>query len=101
MQQAKTYFEQIAVETVKKIATEPPESSAIEEDRVSLEMQGKGTSSQEDLRQLAQRIQEEQDPRKMIELVEQLIGALDDEKHLKPPTPGDNHFATHRSNQGE
>ena len=83
MQQSKTYFEQIAVKTVKKIATEPPETSAIEEDRVSLEMQDKVTSSQEDWRKLAQRVQEEQDPRKMIELVQQLIVALDDEETLK------------------
>lgn len=92
MQEAKTYFEQIAVETVKKIATEPPENSAIEKDRVSFEMQDNGTTSQ-DWRQLAQRIQEEQDPRKMIELAQQLITALEDDKPLKPPAQGDNHFA--------
>jgi hypothetical protein len=84
MQQSKTYFEQIAVETVKKIATELPETNATETNRVVFEMQDKGRSSQEDWRLLAQRIQEEQDPRKMLELVQQLLDALEDRKTLKP-----------------
>jgi hypothetical protein len=84
MHQSKTYFEQIAVETVKKIATELPETNATETNRVVFEMQDKGTSSQEDWRRLAQRIQEEQDPRKMLELVQQLLDALEDRKTLKP-----------------
>jgi hypothetical protein len=91
MQQSKTYFEQIAVETVKKIATELPETNATETNRVVFEMQDKGTSSQEDWRRLAQRIQEEQDPRKMLELVQQLLDALEDRKTLKPlPTQSTN-----------
>jgi hypothetical protein len=84
MQQSKTYFEQIAVETVKKIATELPETNPTETNRVVFEMQDKGTSSQEDWRRLAQRIQEEQDPRKMLELVQQLLDALENRKTLKP-----------------
>ena len=91
MQQSKTYFEQIAVETVKKIATELPETNATETNRVVFEMQDKGTSSQDDWRRLAQRIQEEQDPRKMLELVQQLLDALEDRKTLKPlPTQSTN-----------
>jgi hypothetical protein len=91
MQQSKTYFEQIAVETVKKIATELPETNATETNRVVFEMQDKGTSSQEDWRRLAQRIQEEQDPRKMLELVQQLLDVLEDRKTHKPlPTQSTN-----------
>jgi hypothetical protein len=85
MQQSKTYFEQIAVETVKKIATELPETNARETDRVGFGMQEKGASSQEDWRHLAQRIQEEQDPGKMLELVQQLLDALEDRKPFKHP----------------
>jgi hypothetical protein len=84
MQQSKTYFEQIPVETVKKIATELPETNATETGRFGFEMQDKAASSQEDWRHLAQRIQEEQDPRKMLELVQQLLDALEDRKTLKP-----------------
>ena len=80
MQEAKTYFEQIAVETVKKVATELPAANATEKDGVGFEAQEEGTSSQGDWRQLAQRVQEEQDPGKMLGLVEQLITALDDDK---------------------
>jgi len=91
MRQSKTYFEQIAVETVKKIATELPETNATETNRVVFEMQDKGTSSQEDWRRLAQRIQEEQDPRKMLELVQQLLDVLEDRKTHKPlPTQSTN-----------
>jgi hypothetical protein len=91
MQQSKTYFEQIAVETVKKIATELPETNVTETNRVVFEMQDKGTSSQEDWRRLAQRIQEEQDPRKMLELVQQLLDVLEDRKTHKPlPTQSTN-----------
>jgi hypothetical protein len=84
MQQSKTHFEQIAVETVKKIATEIPENNAIEKDCISFKTHNKGTFSQKDWRQLAQRAQEEQDPQKMVELVQQLIAALEEEKLLKP-----------------
>lgn len=91
MRQSKTYFEQIAVETVKKIATELPGTNATETNRVVFEMHDKGTSSQEDWRRLAQRIQEEQDPRKMLELVQQLLDVLEDRKTHKPlPTQSTN-----------
>ncbi|MGA8622509.1 MAG: hypothetical protein WB660_28805 [Candidatus Sulfotelmatobacter sp.] len=83
MQESKTHFEQISVEAVKQIATELSESSAIENDRLSSETQNEVTSSQKDWRQLAQRIQQEQDPKKMTRLVHQLVATLDEKKFPK------------------
>lgn len=70
MQESKLHFEQIAVETVRKIATELPASSAIENDGLSFETQDEVTCS--DLRQLAQRLQQEQDPAVFNKLVVQM-----------------------------
>jgi hypothetical protein len=88
MQKSKTHFEQIPVEIVKKIAKDIPANNAIEPDRVDVETQGEVTATQEDWRQLAQRVQQEMDPNKMIGLVEQLIITFDNEKARKslPPT---------------
>lgn len=87
MPASKTYFGQIPVETVKKIATELPESSGIENDSVSSETQDEITSSHTDWRQLAERVQQEPNPKKMLELAEQLVSALDNETLRKsPPT---------------
>lgn len=72
-----TYFEQVAVETVMKIATELPQRSAIENDGVSLETQDEITPNQKDWRRLAQLIQQEQDPERLTQLTEQLIAALE------------------------
>lgn len=77
MQRTKTYFEQIPVETVKRIATELPDMAETDGVPVSLKMQDKAASSPEVWRQLAQRIQEESDSAKMGELVQQLLDALD------------------------
>jgi hypothetical protein len=74
---SETHFEQIAVETVKKIATELPRSSAIEDDSVSSETQDKITPNQRDWRTLARLIQQEQDPERLTQLTEQLIAALE------------------------
>jgi hypothetical protein len=88
MQKSKTHFEQIPVETVKKIAKDLPENKAVERDSVEVETPREVTATQEDWRQLAQRVQQEMDPNKMIGLVEQLIATFDNEKASKslPPT---------------
>lgn len=77
MQESKLHFEQIAVETVRKIARELPASSAIENDGLSFETQDEVTVSQTDLRQLAQRLQQEQDPAVFNKLVVQMHNLLE------------------------
>jgi hypothetical protein len=88
MQKSKTHFEQIPVETVKKIAKNLPENKAVGPDSVDVETQREVTATQEDWRQLAQRVQQDMDPNKMIGLVEQLIITFDNKKARKslPPT---------------
>jgi hypothetical protein len=88
MQKLKTHFEQIPVATVKKIAKELPENTAIEADRIDVETQREVTNTQEDWRHLAERVQQEPDPTKMIALVEQLIVTFDkgDARKSLPPT---------------
>jgi hypothetical protein len=86
MRASETHFAQISVEAVKKIATERLESNAMENDIVSSEPQNQVTSSQTDWRQLAQRVLQEPNPKKMLELAEQLGSVLDDEQlHTSPP----------------
>jgi hypothetical protein len=85
MQESKTHFEKIPVETVKKIAQELPENN----DGVSGETQDETTSPLERWRDVAQKVQQEQDPNRMIELVQQLIATFDEEqlrKRLRPRT---------------
>jgi hypothetical protein len=67
----KTHFEQIPVETVKKIANEFPETSAVQAlDEIA--------PAQENWRELAKQVQEEQDPRRMTDLVTQLLAEFDE-----------------------
>ncbi len=71
MQTSKTHFEQIPVETVKKIATELPGTGIVRpRDGIS--------PPQERWRELAMQVQEEQDPKRFTELVTQLIVAFDE-----------------------
>jgi hypothetical protein len=74
---SETYFKQIAVDTVKKIATDVPQRCAMENDGVSLEAQDEIMPNQKDWRRLAQLIQLEQDPERLTQLTEQLIAALE------------------------
>jgi hypothetical protein len=83
MRGSKTYFEQIPVETVKKIVKEVPENNAIGNDSVSGETQDPVAPPSEDWREVARKVQQEQDPNRMIGLVEQLIGKLDEERRRK------------------
>ena len=80
MQKSKTYFEQIPVEVVKKIAQEIPVKNAIENESVSAVTRDWVTPGEEQWRELAKRVQREQDPNTMIGLVQQLIETLDKEK---------------------
>jgi hypothetical protein len=85
MRTSKTHFERIPVETVKKIAKDLREDSAIESSvDVETPREVAAAPAQEDWRQLAQRVQQELDPNRMIGLVEQLIVTFDKEKARKP-----------------
>lgn len=82
MPKPKTYFEQVPVETVKKIAQALPENSALENQISPVETQD-GPSAQDRWRDVAQKVQQEQDPKRMIQLVEQLIATFDEEERGK------------------
>ena len=70
MRASKTHFEQIPVETVKKIAKELPETSGVQTlDEVM--------PPQENWRELAKQVQEEQDPKRITQLVTQLLAEFD------------------------
>jgi hypothetical protein len=86
MRTSKTHFAQISVEAVKKIATELPDSNPIKNDGVSSETQDKVTSSHTGWRQLAQQVLQEPNPKRMLELAEELVSVLDDEK-LRTSSP--------------
>jgi hypothetical protein len=71
MRASKTHFEQIPVETVRKIAKELPESRAVQPlDEI--------TPPQEHWQELAKQVQTEQDPNRLTELVTQLLAAFDE-----------------------
>lgn len=83
MPESKTFFEQIPIETAKRIATEFPEENLIESEGGDTEMPGQVRFPQESWREVAQQVLDEQDPKRMVELAEQLIAKLDLEKTLK------------------
>jgi hypothetical protein len=87
MRAPKTYFEQIPVETVKKIAKELDENNPIENDSVRVQAPDELTSPQERWRELAKRVQQEDDPNRMIRLVQELIATFDDEQRRKRLPP--------------
>ena len=70
MRTSKTYFEQIPVETVRQIAKELPETSVVQ-------AQDEIVPPQENWRELAKQVQEEQDPKRLTDLVTQLLLAFD------------------------
>jgi hypothetical protein len=71
MQRSKRHFQQVPLEIVKKIAKELPETSAVRElDEI--------TPPQEHWREVAKQVQQEQDPKRMTELVQQLLAELDE-----------------------
>jgi hypothetical protein len=67
MKTPKIHFEKIPVEAVRKL---------VEAIRVP---------KQEDWRELAQRIQVETDPNKMLEMIQIMMEKFDEEKHRKGP----------------
>jgi hypothetical protein len=71
MRAAKTHFEQIPVETVKRIANELHETGVVP-------VQDEITPAQEQWRKLARQIQQERDSTKMTKLVHQLLTELDE-----------------------
>jgi len=83
MLKAGIHFEQISVEIVKKIATQHPQSSSIGNGAWSCEARDERMSFQEEWRQLAQQVQQEADPQRLIHLMQQLLDALDEEKLRK------------------
>lgn len=89
MSEPKTHFEQIPVETVKKIATiipakEFPQDDAIGDDTAEIETQEKVTPADERWRVVAQKVRHEEDPQKMIGLIQELIATFDDEHKCRP-----------------
>ena len=83
MAASKTFYEQIPIETVKRIAKEFPEENAIGSDGENTEMTEEVRSPRESWRELAQQVQNERDSKKMSVLVEQLIATLDQEEACK------------------
>ena len=69
MRASKTHFEQIPVETVKRIATELPETGVVQARYEP--------TPRERWREVALQVQQEQDPNKMTELVQQLLAEFD------------------------
>jgi len=66
----KTHFEQIPVETVKRIATELPETSVIDD-------RDERALPQERWRETARQVVEERDPQKITQLVQRLLAEFD------------------------
>ena len=81
MRAAKTYFQQIPVDTVMRIATRLPDNDVAEDDSVMVETRDEISSPpQEGWRAVAQQIQQERDPKMMSILVQKLIAELDEEE---------------------
>ena len=83
MAASKTFFEQIPIEIVMRIATEFRGENAIGSDGGNTEMSDEGRSPRESWREVAQKVQHERDPKRMTELIEQLIATLDQEQVCK------------------
>ena len=99
MEAAKTYFEQIPIETVKTIAKEFPDKSGIGSLSETTKTQDEVRPPRERWREIAEKVQQECDPQKMIVLVQQLIETLDQEKSAKEPP--DTPHARNRSGETE
>jgi hypothetical protein len=83
MAASKTFFEQIPIETVKRIAMEFPAENVTERDGGNTEMSDEVSSPRESWREVAQQVLDEPDPKRVVELAEQLIATLDREKLCK------------------
>ena len=76
MRESKTHFEQIPVETVRKIAKKFPAKLARGNHRGCAGTQDEGMSARERWREVAQGGQREGNPKKMIGPVQQFMGTL-------------------------
>jgi hypothetical protein len=81
MKASKTHFEQIPVATVKQIAQALP--NGLEIDDVTIKSQDGVPPRQERWREIAKKAELQSDPEKLIELVEELIAAFDEEEDRK------------------
>jgi hypothetical protein len=89
MRAAKTHFEQIPVDTVLKVAKRLPENNVDGNDSVNVETQDEVSSpNEEGWREVAQQVQQEQDPKRLSGLVQKLLIELDEEKLRKNGTIG-------------
>lgn len=78
MEQSKTNFEQVPLELVRKLAKEFPREDEFEDGALKVTAQKEAELAHESWRAVAERVQHEKDPSKMMELVEQLIAKLDE-----------------------
>ncbi len=90
----KTYFEQIPVARVKEIAEPLLDTDESENDGISIpQAHNNATPAPDSWREIAQQVQKETNPTKVIELVQQLIARFDEQERTttivpseKPPT---------------
>jgi hypothetical protein len=92
MPATKTHFEQIPVETVRKIAVEipaqtpekivnpTPSSEEVVSDKMNVHGHAEVASEPERWREMALKVQQEQNPEKIVGLVQQLIATFDEEQ---------------------
>ena len=83
MEASNTHFEQIPIATVKRIARKFSDKNVSESDSVNTETQNQVSSHHEGWREVAQKVQHEGDPKRMIDLVEQLIAMFDEQELCK------------------
>ena len=86
MRKSKIHFEQIPVETVRKIAKKFPAKLARGNHRGCAGTLDEVMSSRERWREVAQKVQREESPKKMIGPVQRFMGAFDVEQlHKRLP----------------
>jgi hypothetical protein len=83
MAMSNTFFEQIPIETVKRITKEFPEENANGGNGEKTEMPDELRSPRERWHEVAQKTQHKRDPKKVTEPIEQLIALLDQGKVSK------------------
>jgi hypothetical protein len=84
---SKTYFEQIPVEIVKKVAKDFTESARVGNDANPQVPNGVEPST-EPWRALAEQVQSELDPEKVIDLVKELISKIDEGRSSRSELSG-------------
>ena len=83
---SKMNFEQVPVATVKKIAEEFTEFDSANND-TNVDRTNRAIATPGNWRDAAQRVLQEEDPNRVVELVQHLIAKFDEERPLKPRTP--------------